>query len=236
MELAGFIVLSDNYNRASQLKMLIDNKALYQFQVQNEDLNKIIQFILRTQMGVFDDFTHINENKIAAYTKLPLSVVTKKLEFLDEQEAISYLPQQKGAAITYSTERLSNDNMSIPPKFYHERKKIAQSKLESIISYLSSEECTNVYLLNYFGETNADKCGKCNKCIESNNKALSTGLQKSIELYLNDKLSTKESIDVIEVIAQFPTNSKEEILEAIRWLVDHDAVLIDTLGKVLSRN
>jgi len=236
LELAGFITLSDNYNRSSQLKILIDNKALYQFQVQNEELNKIIQFILRTQMGVFDDFIHINEHKISAYTKLPLSIITKKLEFLDEQGAVSYLPQQKGAAITYSTERLSNDNMSIPPKFYHERKKIAQTKLDSIINYLDSEECTNIFLLNYFGEVDGKKCGKCDKCNSANIKSLPSDLLSDIESYLNKRFIKEDSIEIIQVIGEFSTHSKEEIVRAIRWLVDHDVVLVDPLGKQLSKN
>jgi ATP-dependent DNA helicase RecQ len=236
LELSGFISLSDNHNRSSQLKILIDNKGLYNFQVQNDELNKIIQFILRTQMGVFDDYVHINENKISAYTKLPLTVVTKKLTHLDEQEAISYLPQQRGASITFSTERLSDNNMSIPPKFYHDRKKIAQSKLESMIGYLNSNECTNVYLLKYFGEENATNCGKCDKCTGVINNRQQLELHEVIEVYLDDYFKLNDHMEIIELISKFSSYSKEEIVDAIRRLVDHDIVLIDSLGKQISRN
>lgn len=231
LEIGENIALSENLVLSSKVKITTDQMSLYQHQVRNDDTNKVVQFLLRTQMGIFDDLVNINENKIQKHTGVPLKKVFEILHHLSQHEAIQYIPNQKGSYITYLTERLTNENVHIPAETYHNRKRISIEKAEAMIDYLKSNECTNVFLLNYFGETNAQNCDKCNKCLEKSGGNINIGIQQVIYNYLNDRFNNESEIMISEVIAEFKNLPKENILQEIRKLVDHKVIQTDSKGQ-----
>lgn len=59
------------------------------------------------------------------------------------------------------------------PKFFidesdmePERKQYEYEKLQQMIGYCHAESCLQQYILNYFGETDAEKCGSCGNCTD----------------------------------------------------------------------
>ena len=123
LELGGNISFSESIKNPSRVRIKTDQMGLYQHQVKNDNTNKVIQFILRTQMGVFDDLVPIDEGKIAKHTRIAKKQVIEILEQLDQLEAIQYIPQLNGSFITYLNERLTNENLHIPTEVYFNRKK-----------------------------------------------------------------------------------------------------------------
>ncbi|MFT4602308.1 MAG: ATP-dependent DNA helicase RecQ [Arenicella sp.] len=234
LEMSGFIVLSENFQIPSKLKILADRTALYNYQVKSKDTNKIVQFIVRTQMGVFDNLVIVNEKKMAKELSLSLKVINERLKFLSDQEIIEYYPSVKGTHITYVTERLADNNLSIPAELYHKRKNVAHLKLDAVIDFLKSGNCTTQKLLKYFGEEEVKACQKCSNCLESE-KAKNTDLKGLIRDYLKGYFKSNDSIEIVELIGQFPDENREQILETLRWMIDHNEVHPDPLGKALKR-
>lgn len=235
LELAGYLALSENFSSPSMLQIIKDSKELYQFQVKDENTNKVIQFLLRTQMGVFEDLVKINEKKIAQHTKLSEFKVHEVLNRLSQLELIHYIPQKDGAYITYLTERLLEQNLSIPAEIYHKRKVIALQKLEHMLGLFDSKVCTSQYLLEYFGEESNERCEKCCVCVSTENLTHSVDNHGDIESYLIYKFNQAYEVDIEEVIGQFPTMNHHQILESIRILIDEKKIKTDALGKKLSR-
>jgi ATP-dependent DNA helicase RecQ len=142
LERCEFIELSENYKVPSQIKMTTTQQELYNYQVKDPVLNTVIQFILRTEMGVFENYQTIYETKIAAKINLPVQTIVDKLTLLNSLKLIDYIPRTELPLITYMTERLTDQNLSISPRYYHNRKEVAQKKMEAMIHFLTEEKCT----------------------------------------------------------------------------------------------
>ncbi len=234
LELCEFIKLSDNYKQPSQLKILANNKELYHYQVKDKALNKLIQFILRTEMGVFDNYIRLNEYKISSKTALTIAQIREKLAYMAQLELVDYIPKTDLPSVTYVTERLADNNLSISPKFYLDRKKIAERKLEAVIHFLTSDWCKSELLLQYFGETETAPCKKCSSCLNGVNET--KNVRKIIKKAAVDLMDDHEKVMISDLIAALSEHPRNTILENLRWMVDHDEIEMGPLGKTFSIN
>ncbi len=234
LELCEFIKLSDNYKQSSLLKVLANNKDLYSYQVKDKTLNKLLQFILRTEMGIFDEYVRINEFKISSKTGLTIAEIRAKLEYMMQLELVDYIPKSDLPFVIYVTERLADNNLSISPKFYLDRKKIAENKLEAMIHFLTSDRCKSELLLQYFGETETESCGKCSSCLFDKSEA--KNLRKIIKKAAIDLIDDHDKIIISELISALPNHSRAIIIENLRWLADHDEIQIGPMGKTFVIN
>lgn len=231
LELCNFIALSENYKLPSRIKMLGNNHEMYNYQVKNEDYNKVIQFILRSEMGVYEDYVTINEGKIAQKTELAEKEVKKILTYLDSVQLIHYIPRSDLPTITYLTERLTDNNLSISPVFYHDRKKVTLEKMKSMIDFVETDVCKSEFLLRYFGETNTQPCGKCSSCAKSQQKKLemSTRIMEAIH-----ELSEEANpVLIINLISYFSDLEENNLMENLRLLQDDQKIEIDRMGKTV---
>ena len=234
LELCEFIKLSDNYKQPSLLKVLANNKDLYSYQVKDKTLNKLLQFILRTEMGIFDEYVRINEFKISSKTGLTIAEIRAKLEYMMQLELVDYIPKSDLPFVIYVTERLADNNLSISPKFYVDRKTIAENKLEAMIHFLTSDRCKSELLLQYFGETETESCGKCSSCLFDKSEA--KNLRKIIKKAAIDLIDDHDKIIISELISALPNHSRAIIIENLRWLADHDEIQIGPMGKTFVIN
>lgn len=230
LELCNYIALSDNYKHPSKIRILGNNQTLYNYQVKEETLNKVILFLLRTEMGIYDDYVTVNEFKIASGTGLSPQVVRDKLAYLSQAGAVDYIPRSELPTLTYLTERLADNNMSISPQFYLNRKKIAFAKLASVTQFIVEAPCKSACLLAYFGELDPPKCGMCSGCL-----AASKTVEKSLRVQLKEMIlalmDENRHVLVINLLAQFQSKNTAEILENLRWMADHQEIVMDEMGK-----
>ena len=231
LELGGFILLNENTYQPSSLKILVNNYDLYQYQVKDKTLNLIIQFIVRSYIGAFDNYVKIDEFIISKKLKIPQQEISKQLEYLHKNEIIDYSPKFKGSKVIYVTERLPDTHFSINPKFYNDRKKDANVKLKSVLSFLENNKCRNQYLLNYFGETKANKCGLCNVCLNIEDTDLDNLNYNSIKTEVNAMLSTKSNFLIEDFIIIYSKFSRQNIISTLRWMSEHDLIYIDKNAK-----
>jgi ATP-dependent DNA helicase RecQ len=235
LALGGNIELSQNMNIPSKLRITTDQNGIYQFQIKEEKTNKLIQFILRTQMGIFDELCPINEAKIAKHTGILKKEAIRILQQLDQLEAAQYIPQLTGSYITYTCERLTESNIHIPNNIYHARKKTAVDKVNSMIDLLLSKDCTNIFLLHYFGQNNAKPCGKCNKCLANLGLVKNIDIQNNISNYLNINFNKGVEILISQLISHFSYYKKEDILAELRRLSDQRTINIDMNKNTISK-
>lgn len=229
LELCDFIQLSEGYKQPSQLKILATNKELYNYQVRDKVLDKIILFILRTEMGVFDDYVRVNEYKIATKTGYSRKVVTEKLMLLTQLDLADYIPKSELPTITFTTERLADNNLSISPKLYRERKIIAEKKLAAVTKFLTADRCKSELLLHYFGEVDTQPCGKCHSCVDSSENLES--IETIIKKEASEILKNNEKVMIIDLVNRLEDYSEDLILENLRWMAEHDEIIMGSLGK-----
>lgn len=168
LQLEGFIQLSDNYYRPSQLTLTMDNRQLYEFQVLNPRFDSFIKLILRMYGGeVFSEFITISETALALAFKINQSEVVTLLEQLHQRNVIIYEKQKDKPQLTYLTPRHDAPSLPVAVAELNRRKELALRKVQAATLYTEHPtQCRTRLLQAYFGEKPGDRCGICNNCIK----------------------------------------------------------------------
>jgi ATP-dependent DNA helicase RecQ len=98
-----------------------------------------------------------------------------------------------------------------------------------MIGFLHTEECRAKYVLEYFGEYNAEPCGICDRCIRNTrNKEY----YDHTPMVVQQTLQTK-NVPIEDLEKEFAGLDKNIVLEIIRTLMDTSKVKIDDTGRYL---
>ncbi len=235
LELEGLILYSETAYDSSKLMFTANHYELYQYQVRNNEIDKIVKFILRSHVGIFDQMVSINEFVIAKKLNISQTTLIKHLTFLADQNVADYFPKPKGGSITYLTERLSDTHFSISKAFYDNRKKDAFEKLNAMLEFVENKTCRNIYLLNYFGEKNAQPCGQCNVCLSIDDTILENPYYHTIKKCIDEMLNQKTTVLTEDVITKLHHIPRNHILSALRWLQEHDIIYLDESTKMITK-
>ncbi|MFP4556233.1 MAG: ATP-dependent DNA helicase RecQ [Bacteroidales bacterium] len=223
LELEGYIELTDELDNPSRIMVLVNKTELYKYQVANADMDGFIKLLLRNYAGLFSTYVKIDEPYIAKLAGIPLKAVTENLIRLGRAKIINYIPRKKTPLIIFTEERLDDKNLRISKEHYHQRKERYLKRIEAMVSYASgTAKCRSVSLLEYFGEKNAYRCGKCDVCTTRNELDISKYQFDQILDDLKDTLSEKE-VGVEELVDSI-NHSTEKTTRVIRWLLDNSKI------------
>lgn len=219
---AGYLEYTDEQDNASRLLFTIRREELYKLRELGDDMDMLIQTILRSYTGVFTDYTFINEDSIAVRTGLTRRQIYEQLIRLAKLHIVSYIPHKKTPYIIYTRERVETKYINIPPSVYEKRKERYEMRIGAMLDYVTNDTvCRSRMLLRYFGEKNEHQCGLCDTCIKFRNK------KKSI----SDKLSEKEISKSIYLILSEQPMTPATLLENL--LIDKE-LLTKTIHQLLN--
>jgi ATP-dependent DNA helicase RecQ len=95
-------------------------------------------------------------------TELSQTKLTKALSRLEEVEAVEILPTGE---VTTSKAQVDQESAASSAALAEERREqFVRSRLEMMRNYAELRDCRRQYILNYFGEPMANKCGFCDNC------------------------------------------------------------------------
>lgn len=222
--LEGYIELTDELDNPSRIMVIVDKNDLYKFQVAHSDLDSFIKILLRNYAGLFSNYIKIDEAYIAKVAGIPLNIVTESLIRLSRAKIINYIPRKKTPLIIFTEERLDDKNLRISRENYHLRKDRYLKRIEAMVNYASgTAKCRSVSLLEYFGEKNVARCGKCDVCTFRNELDMSKYqfdqiLEQLKIILVDNEVGLEEIVDQLK----FP---KERTTRVIRWLLDNQKIL-----------
>ncbi len=220
LERTGYYHLSDSLHQPSKLKIKVNQAELYYFEVANSKHELLIKTLLRSYSGLFDSYVKINEYLIAKRTRVDVKELVKQLKYLDSIELIDYLPANDKPKITFLVERIPEEHLEISYESYGALKEQQLKRGESMIAFVNAEKCRNIQLLEYFGETSAEECGKCDVCLR---KKRAEGNDLELENNLVAVLKKGER-GLNEILAELPRIEEDKILEILRFMADEGLV------------
>ena len=127
---------------------------------------------------------------------------------------------------------MDGKDISISNENYKDRKANARKRLDAVLNYVSSStRCRSSLLLEYFGEIQSHRCGKCDVCVERNKIEMSelefnNVLNQVKPLILNKPLSIKE------ISEQIRGASENQVIKVIQWLLDNNKIEYDAARKL----
>ena len=219
LEQAGWIVLTEAVFVPSSLKILVSKDQLYDYQLRNPKLDRIIKSILRTYQGAFNNPIHLREAQLAKFLKIPVAELAKALQLLQQDRIVNYEPKKEKPQLLFLQERVDADNLSLDYQMYNFRKNRYQERIQKAIAYAENAVCRSKQLLHYFGETDATNCGICDVCLGRHKTELS---KESYEAYKNKikKLLLKEELKLEEIVESFAPKRENQVLKTIEYLLD----------------
>lgn len=168
---AGYLEYTGEQDNTSRLLFTIQRDELYRLREMGDDMDKLIQTVLRSYTGVFTDYTYINEDSLAIRTGLTRRQIYEQLVHLAKLRIVSYIPRKKTPYIIYTRERIEAQLIHISPEIYEERKARYETRINAMLEYVTNDTlCRSRMLLDYFGEKNEHNCGQCDTCIGYVNK------------------------------------------------------------------
>ena len=218
----GYLELTDELDNPSKVYFKVDRDDLYKFQVANADFDGFIKLLLRSYTGLFTDYVQIDEKLLAKRANVSPDLVYQFLSRLRIQKIIDYIPQKKTPFVIFSKERIDMERIKISKENYQDRKRDYLNRIEAMIHYASSgHKCRSQLLLQYFGETESVRCGKCDVCLHRNELNISTYefdiISAQVEKMLEQPCFYEELLQQVE-------GNPDNVVKIVRWLLENEKI------------
>ena len=218
----GYLELTDELDNPSKVYFKVDRDDLYKFQVANADFDGFIKLLLRSYTGLFTDYVQIDEKLLAKRANVSPDLVYQFLSRLRIQKIIDYIPQKKTPFVIFSKERIDMERIKISKENYQDRKRDYLNRIEAMIHYASSgHKCRSQLLLQYFGETESVRCGKCDVCLHRNELNISTYefdiISAQVEKVLEQPCFYEELLQQVE-------GNPDNVVKIVRWLLENEKI------------
>jgi ATP-dependent DNA helicase RecQ len=232
LEREGYIELTDELDNPSKVKFLLARDDLYKFQVANAGFDAFIKLLLRSYTGIFTEFVAIDELSLAKRAGVNIEIIYQYLAKLSKLKVIRYIAQKKTPLVIYTEERLDEKALLISADNYKKRKESYTHRLNAVLNYASkSSKCRSQVLLEYFGEKNSERCGKCDVCKHQAEAELNRSefdlVRDEIKSIINLEPATLD-----ELIDKIPVK-EDKIVRVIQWLLDNMYIAYDENNRLI---
>mgnify|MGYP001329344545 FL=1 len=158
-------MLQNNIYRKSRVKIIVTLSELNNFQSNNVLFDSFINLLLRSYIGIFDNYVDIDERKLANKKQISENEIDYILNKLNQLEIISYIPKTSGFQIKYLQNRINQKHIKISEKILNNIVKSNVQRMKSILEYVEQKTiCRKKLILSYFDDIQEKKCDKCDVC------------------------------------------------------------------------
>lgn len=223
LEQVGLIILTEAVFIPASLRIKVNKDALYDFQLRNPKLDKILKVILRSYQGAFQDYIKLRETQLARSLSIPKTDLQRALLLLRKEGIVDYVPQKENPQIIFLQERLPVEDLFIDQQLYHFRKNRYVERVNKAISYAETILCRQQQLVRYFGEENEEKCGICDVCLGRHKAEVD---KDEFERYKTkiQRLLKREQLSLSEIVDSFTSRHENKVLQVMEYLVDEGFV------------
>lgn len=223
---AGYINFEEEEDSRAQVRMLLERDDLYRLDGLSATGNAVVISLLRNYSGLFSDYQYIDESLIAMDVGVAKPDIYDILKSLSERRILHFIPRKKIPHVTYTQRREEMERLVFPREAYDDRKKEYEERINSMISYATSDDiCRSRQLLNYFGETKSTDCGQCDVCLSHKKSGTSNADFNTAQQLIKSMIADGKRHHVTEINGiDFNRTALEEALE---YLASEEEVYLE---------
>tara|TARA_R110002073_G_scaffold72537_1_gene177626 strand:+ start:655402 stop:657309 length:1908 start_codon:yes stop_codon:yes gene_type:complete len=223
------IRIDENFNRKSTLEFTVSHHKLLNYCSTNTVASKLIKLILRNYGGIFDSPQKIDEYALAQKINTSSFQIKTQLHNLEKDGLLTYKPVTGDTLLEFLVPREDDRTISNIAKHIKQQNSIKQQKAGAVNAYVeNTTHCRSLFLLNYFGEINAQKCGRCDVCLSKNTKDT-----------LNIDAVSEEVLSLLEQHKQLSSRAlvdasgfdKNTIISTLQILLEKNKIAITSQNK-----
>lgn len=219
---ADYIQFVEEIETQSRVMILANKDELYNLPTTTPRADEVLQAILRSYTGLFADYVFINEDVLAFRYNLNSETIYKSLLELTRMHILHYVPRKRTPYIIYTTSREEPQHVLIPKTIYEDLRQRMEQRIEAVINYgFNSNICREKFLVEYFGEQNAQPCGHCDTCIDKHKRQNFTPADVQEGILYMAQVKPRTLREFINTLS-FP---KDEIINMVSFLVDEGFLL-----------
>lgn len=174
LEMSDHLSYSEDVDIATRVKILIDRKALYDFEFQDAMQERLLELMIRKYPGIFSFSVPVDEEYLSRQCGVSVPSLRQLLYSLSVLHLIKYVPASHDSVIFLHHGRLMPGNLDLQPGKYNFLKDNFIRRTQAMVEYASeTDECRSRFLLRYFGQNESTDCGQCDICRSIRSKSLS---------------------------------------------------------------
>lgn len=174
LEMSDHLSYSEDVDIATRVKILIDRKALYDFEFQDDMQERLLELMIRKYPGIFSFSVPVDEEYLSRQCGVSVPSLRQLLYSLSVLHLIKYVPASHDSVIFLHHGRLMPGNLDLQPGKYNFLKDNFIRRTQAMVEYASeTDECRSRFLLKYFGQNESTDCGQCDVCRSVRSKSLS---------------------------------------------------------------
>lgn len=228
LEKEGWMLLNEGLKNPSKV-VFTSPKNKISLSTRNKGMkSEIILYLLRKYEGIFVDYVKIDEGAIANDLNIDVSLIKKELLVMKRESILDYEPASELPRLLFLMDRPAPRSFAIDALRYKEREKNARIKMRAIQEYMTSSECRQKVVLDYFGE-DASECGICDICKGSKKVIFTEDEKKALFQHLIGKLKNGR-IDAEEYMKIWPYNKRNKAYACIQELVKEKELIFDDMN------
>ncbi|NNK72618.1 MAG: RecQ family ATP-dependent DNA helicase, partial [Flavobacteriaceae bacterium] len=161
----SIIAMNHQFENQTNMQILLDTKALFDYMAKRGHVKEILQAFLRTYGGIFDITTKVNINLIANKVNREVPDVIRVLRQLEQDEVIDLTIAQTDARITFLEPREDDKTVNRISHIIEQQNKLKHDQIKNMLKFVNNDQqCLSIQLLTYFGEKDVSPCGICTVC------------------------------------------------------------------------
>ena len=220
----GYIEYVEEMEYASRVRFIVDKDSLFHFRGLPADYELLINALLRNYSGLFTDYAFIDERFLSRVTKLTRHRMYEILVSLTNKRIVSYAPSKRCPIVTFTRHRVLGSELRFTREVYDERKAMYGERLNAMMHYVTGDTvCRSSSLLAYFGEKNADPCGRCDVCMSKRARTVAssqTGREALLALLADNALHNINELDTLSL-------PRADMNIILRELCDEEIIIVE---------
>jgi ATP-dependent DNA helicase RecQ len=220
------IALSENFQEKTSLQFVASKAAIFAYFDKNRKTAPIIQTILRTYGGITEYETKINLHLLSKKTGESEKSLKKILKQLQKDGIAEYKNTTSDLEITFLVPREDDHTINPFAKKLKDFNQVKQNNMAAMLGYIKNKDvCRSVYLLKYFGENAAEKCGTCDICTKKDKQAPPIKLEERVIALLKIAPSTSRQLEKA-------TGAEEKtLLKVLQRLLEDEVVDLNEINE-----
>lgn len=164
----SLIALSAHFQKKTALQFLVSTDTLFTYLDNNPHTVSIIQSVLRTYGGIFEQMLNLNIELLSKKTGIKETDFIKVFKQLEKDGIVALHLVDTDTEITFIEPREDDRSINRIAQTIIQQNTLKTAQVQAVLGYVENDTtCRSVQLLAYFGETDATPCGLCSVCTKA---------------------------------------------------------------------